>query len=159
MQKLPQKISHAFKNNSDFIIVHFLSICFLLDMSVQLDIKAVEFSGIGSIDPEFNPNLKEFVIHRKAGSEFRFKVTLNKEPNPVSDDPNYCAYEMFDQTFSVDDESNGKFWAHNEWSELLGCSRYPEYPSTLVIKCVPNNRYKGNFIPSSYNGDFCLIFQ
>jgi len=46
----------------------------------------IEFSGIERIEPAYSPDITSYTIHRAAGSNFCFRVTMNEKPYVRTED-------------------------------------------------------------------------
>jgi hypothetical protein len=82
-----------------------------------LAFESIEFSGITSIDPPFSPSVKEYLIHRTAGSEFMFKVKLNRLPRPRDPEEGtmYQKFPGYTLDMYISGEVYKSFWVVDSW--------------------------------------------
>ncbi len=87
--------------------------------SLQLKFTSIEFYGIDKMEPKFDPNIKEYTIHRQPGSNFQFKASMNKTPAAMEDNGwNYQAFPGYRLDFH---ESNSMYlgqWSADQWNGL-----------------------------------------
>ena len=86
-------------------------------MALQLAFTSFEFSGIERIEPEFDPldTVTCFTIYRNAGSDFRFKATMNVHGSEAELPEALRVYD----TLSYFDEESRVPIVHNEWTRQI----------------------------------------
>ena len=86
-----------------------------------LAFESIEFSGITSIEPAFSPSVKEYAIHRTAGSDFKFKVKLNRSPAPrdPEDGTMYEAFPGYVLDMYISGEVYKSFWGVDYWKTVV----------------------------------------
>lgn len=73
--------------------------------------------GCDSVDPPFDPSITKYVIHRAAGSDFRFKAALNRIPVVQTEENgwNYQPYPGFSFEMQQTGAMYKTFWSPGNW--------------------------------------------
>jgi hypothetical protein len=99
-------------------------------MTTPLAFADIEFMGCETIEQD-SKNKNQYTVHRKAGSDFRFKATLNWTPEPRTEDDGWC-YQPYPGHSLEYHESGAEyksFWSVDTWASV----RCPPGESTVYI--------------------------
>lgn len=112
---------------------HHSSSILTMEHSTPLAFHTIEFMGHDSIEPAFSPEVTRYVIHRSAGSDFRFKATLNRKsaPHDEEDDWNYQPYPGFTLEYHEYSSMYKSFWSPDSWASV-SC---PPGETELSVSC------------------------
>lgn len=82
----------------------------------RLDFEFIKFYGIDSMEPAFSPEVREYTIRRKAGTEMSFVATLNLPPAPQDPNggwfqPQYPGYSL---EYHIAGNDTKDFWTNGQ---------------------------------------------
>jgi hypothetical protein len=107
-------------------------------MPVQLAFQNVEFSGHTSMDPPvFSPDVKEYTIHKAAGADLLFKITLNHPPKPKVEYYD-VEYEGYSLEFHESGAEYKSFWSVGSWNR----ANCPPGECNVSISALLTKRYR-----------------
>ncbi len=130
-------------------------------MAQQLEFQSIEFSGFESLEPAFDPKIRNYTIHRKAGNNFCFRAKLNQKPRSKIDNKGSVYQEYFNDTVDSSDEeempSLQEEYANYTLEYLDGdnARKWWSYDCWHRINCVPGEESRFSIIcslPKKYVG-------
>lgn len=79
----------------------------------KLEFAHIQFYGIDSLEPAFDPKIKDYTIRRRAGTDMSFVACMNQPPQPPCTDggwstPQFPGYSL---EFHVAGNDTKDFWA------------------------------------------------
>jgi hypothetical protein len=105
-----------------------------------LNFESVIFMGIDSMEPAFDPKIRNYTIHRKAGSDFRFKAILNRPEEPKPEDMwQYSPYPGFSFEMYVPGDVYKSFWSPGNWVSVNAGPGETD----VSVNCILNRTTEG----------------